>query len=222
MRIIIFGEDTEFKKMFVLAMARIISGEHTVRVYTAGHYPYEEMPADDYDFCGVEFRRFKDSSSLPELLGAESCEYALLDICRDADAGTDVKIIAVCEPGRRLYERFLENAGLLLKRYPYTDVHLVFANILDGCKVNRAFMERLYERAMKDSTNITKVYEIYFDERNAVALYEGMYEERLLMRRYTPEFRMQLANILGEVLGYPLKRMKKIMRKAERKKRKCR
>lgn len=216
MRIVFLGVFTEYKKMLILSMARILSMEHAVKIFTNRHYSFEEEHGDVYDFCKIEIHRFEEETQLLEALESNACEYALIDIDQDIDAGSDAKIVSIIEPERTTFEQTIKQADKFIRRRPYTDIYLVFANILEYCQINRSFLEKLYERALKDSSNITKGYELYFDEQNAAILQESMYEEKLCLKKLAPVWKMQVTNILSDLTGIDMKTMRKKLKKAER------
>lgn len=216
MRIVFLGPSTEYKKLLILCMARIISTDQSVKIFTNRHYSYDEERGNVYDFCKIEIHRFSEESQLSEDLGTNACDYALIDINRDLDAGSDTKIVSIIEPERIFSEWTIKQAEKFIHRHPYTDIYLIFANILEYCKINRSFLEKLYERALKDSSNITKGYELYFDEQNAAIFQESMYEEKLYLKKLAPVWKMQIVNILCDLTGIDMKSMKKKLKIAER------
>lgn len=216
MRIVFLGAFTECKKALMLAAARILSVDHTVGIFSGRHYSYEDQPGGVYDFCHAEIRKFDDDTKLLKDLDENACDYALIDTASDIDAGSGVSIVIILEPERESFETVCGQAARFAARHPVTDIHLIFANLLEYCKINRSFLEKLYDRALKDSSNITKGYELYFDEQNAAITQESMYEEKLLLRKLSPVWKTQVANILCDLTGIDVKTMKKNLKKAER------
>lgn len=216
MRIVFLGAVSDSKKILVLSMARILSAGHGVRVFSTARYDYEEEERDTYDFCGIEIRRFADEAGLRRILETNPCDYALIDTDFALDVGNDVKLVLVIRPERSCFEETVEQARILLKRYPYTDIHLVFHDVLEYCRVSPEFLEKLYFRSIADSVNVTKTYALYFEEQNAAAVQESLYEERLFLRRFSSLWKSQLLNVLSDITGIEAKQLKGYLKRAER------
>jgi len=222
MRIIFLGSPSESKKILVLSMARILSSHHTVKVFASCRYDYDEGSRDVYDFCGIEIHNFNDEESLKHALDLNPCDYALIDTHLALDAGHDVKLASLLTAERSSFEQTAEQTRDLLKRYPFTDICLIFYDIHEDCRISPKFLERLYYRRIPDSVNVTKSYALYFEERNAAALLECLYEERLVLKRFSPVWHAQVLNILASLTGLEAKQLRIYKKKAERMKQACR
>jgi len=216
MRIVLLGSSSESKKMFVLAMARILSVEHTVKIFSTGRYDYEDEKRDVCDFCGIEVHNISAGKELLEIPESAQCDYALIDTHIALDAGNDVRLVSFIRPERSSFEETVEQTGLLLKRYPYTDIHLVFYDVLEYCKITPEFLEKLYFRRITDSVNVTKSYAVYFEEENAAAVQECLYEERISLKKFTPLWKSRLLNIMADITGIGIKQLRGYLKKAER------
>lgn len=217
MRIVFLGSYTESKKALLLSMAQILSADYTVRIFTACRYDYEEEDKREvYDFCRAEVHHFDDADHLEQILQANPCDYAFIDTDTALNVGHDVKLVSLLRAERAAFEQTVEQTGALLKQYPYTDIHLIYYDVLEYCRVNPSFLEKLYYRRICDAANVTWSYVLYFEEQNAAVFMEGLYEERLAIRKLSPVWKMQVLNILSKLTGIEMKQLKRCLKKAER------
>ncbi|HOK42122.1 MAG TPA: hypothetical protein PLD49_00440 [Thermoclostridium caenicola] len=216
MRIVFLGSHTESKKVLLLSIARILASAYSVRIYSACRYGYDEDHGDVYDFCGTEVRQFHNGEQLEQLLQTNPCDYALIDTELALNAGRDVKLVSLLKAERSAFEHTVEQTRALLQQYPYTDIHIIYYDIYEYCRVSPGFLEKLYYRRMYDAVNVTWNHVLYFEEGNAAAFMESLYEEKLHIRRFSPVWKAQVLNILNSLTGIELKQLKECLKKAER------
>ncbi len=216
MRIVFLGSYSENKKILLLSMAKVLSLEHSVKIFSTHRYDYDEGYSDVYDFCGTEIHHFDTENRLKQVMESNPCDYALIDTHLALNAGHDIKLASLLKAERSSFEETVEQTRALLEQYPYTDIHLIYYDVPEYSRVNGKFLETLYCRRINDSVNLTKNYTIYFEEENAAAFLESLYEERLTLKRFTPVWKMQLLNILSDLTGIELKQLKEYLKKSER------
>ena len=222
MRIVFVGSPSESKKILLLSIARILSSHHTVKIFASWRYDYDEYHRDVCDFCGTEVHHFDTGDNLNSILESNPCDYALIDTHMALYAGHDVKLASLLRAERSSFEQTAEQTRALLKRYPYTDICLIFYDMHEYCRIGPKFLEKLYYRRITDSVNVTRSYALFFEEQNAAALLECLYEERLLLKRFSPVWKTQVLNIISSLTEIDVKQLKRYMRKAERMKQACR
>ena len=222
MRIVFLGFPSESKKILLMSMARILSVGHTVKIFTSCRYDYDESRRDVYDFCGIEIHNFGDGDSLKQVLESNPCDYALIDTYLALDAGHDVKLASLLQAERSSFEQTAEQTRVLLKQYPFTDICLIFYDVHEYCRISPKFLEKLYHRRIPDSVNVTRSFALYFEEQNAAALLECLFEERLVIKRFSRVWKAQVLNILGSLTGIEAQELKGYKKKAERMRQVCR
>lgn len=216
MQVVFLGAFTENKKFLILSMAQILSMAHTVKVFTNSTYDYEEKSCEVTDFCRVEVHEFADETQLLDQLNRNACDFAFIDIDRVFNPGSNLKILSVCDPERSSFEKTMQLTLEFTRLYPFTDIAILYTNTIEYCKINKPYLEKIFERSLKGSVNITKSFELYFDERNAAIILESMYKERLLIKNLTTSWKMQLLAILQDLSGLEIKKLKGYLKKAER------
>jgi len=216
MRIVFLGSYTESKKILLLSIARILASSYSVRIFSARRYGYDADSPDVYDFCGTEVHHFYTEEHLGQILQANPSDYALIDTDIALNAGQDVRLVSLLKAERAAFEHTVDQTRALLRQYPESDIHVIYYDIYEYCRVNPGFLEKLYYRRMYDTANVTWNHVLYFEEENAAAFIESLFEERLYIRKFSPVWKAQVLNILNSLTGIELKQLKECLKKAER------
>lgn len=215
MKIVILGASTEYKKYFILSMARLFITIGTVCVFT--HVPYgyddENQPCELFM---VPLRRYGGEEDLRDSLDGDDADFQLVDMTEAMSIGSELKAIVFCEPERGLFEATAGLTRSFTMLYPYTDLYLVYARLPEFGRVGGAFLQALFNRRLKGAVNSLRHFELFDDEAGRQVFLEAMYEERFRFRRLSPSFKLQLLELFGVITGVAGRDKKKYLRKAER------
>lgn len=215
MKIVVLGAFTEYKKFFVLSLARVLSGLGTARIHAPESYAYEDT-GDVYDLFGVYIQQYRDEESLAAVLASDAHEYEIIDMVTAINIGSDIKALTLCEPERGLFEKAARLTGEFTHLYPFADICLVLANLHEYGRISERFLLKLFERYIRGAATIIRCFALYFEERNTAVFLESMYEERFRFRRLSRPYKYQLIQIAEVMTGLTEKQLKSGLKKAER------
>lgn len=215
MKIVVLGAFTEYKKYFILSLARLLSGLGTIRIHAPEPYTYEDS-GDVYDLFGVYVQQYRDEGDLITALAMDAYACEIIDMVTAMYIGNDLKVLTVCEPERGLFEKAARLTGEFTHLYPFTDIYLVLANLHEYGRISEKFLMRLFERYIRGAVTIIRCFTLYFEERNTAVFLESMYEERFRFRKLSRPYKYQLLQIAEVLTGLTEKQLKPSLRKAER------
>lgn len=213
MNIAFLGESTEDKRFLILCLAKIASCHTKVRILSKHPYSFDEIN-ETYEYCGIEIILIKDGDNPLLKLSEEASN--LIDAEEFIDIPEDFKVIAVSEATRRKLESCVKLASEYTWFKPSIKVFIIYLNIMEYCRIGKRYLDCFWERGLPSFTEITGVYEIYFEERNRTVMIESQYSNCLSVKKLSPPFRMALRTLIQDIFSMDIKEAKAIIKQAER------
>ncbi len=213
MNVVFLGESTEDKRFLILCLAKITSCHTKVTIISKHAYCSDEI-YESYEYCGVELILLKDGEDpLAKVLEGNSI---FIDAEEFIGIPEDFKVLAISEPNLRMLEGCVKLTGEYTWSRPTFNVYIIYLNIMEYCRIGKRYLDSYWEHGLPSFTDISEIYEVYFEEKNKIVMIESQFSNKLSVRNLSPSMRIVLRKIIQDIFSMDIKEAKALLKKAER------
>jgi hypothetical protein len=213
MNVAFLGESTETKRFLILCLAKITSCHTKVTILSKHSYSFDEI-YENYDYCGIEMILLKDGDNPLTKVSEEKSNF--IDAEDLINIPEEYKVIAISEPTRKSLESCVKLAGDYTWFQPTLNLYIIHFNIMEYCKIGKRYLDNYWERGLPSFTEITEIYELYFEEKNQIVMIESQHSNRLYIRSLSPSMKRALRKIIQDIFSMDIGEAKVVLKKAER------
>lgn len=210
MNIVILGVPTQAKSFLVISLARLLSEYKKVIVYADSRYAFDG-DSGCYDFLKVEIRHEEDRSD-----NQEQDAIIIHDAIKAKTLDEAFEAFVVIEPERWLLEESVNQVREFINLYPSMSFRFVYLNLLEFCKVNVKFLDKLLESRLTADFDESRRHVFYCEETNVQVFQESQFEERFHLKHLSGSYKAQLLELVQKLTGQETKTLKEWLKKAER------
>lgn len=213
MNIVFLGESTEEKRFLILCLAKIASCHEKITVLSKQAYSFDEI-GENYEYCGIEFILIKDGEN--PLSKVSEATNNFLDMDEYIEVPDCFKVIVISETTRKRLESCIKLTGEYAWLKPSLNIYIIYLNIMEYCKIGKQYLSCFWEHVLPSFTEIAGTNEIYFEEKNRIAMIESQYSNRLSIKKLSLPIRAVLKKIIQYIFSLDAKEANAVLKRAER------
>lgn len=213
MNVAFLGESTEEKQFLILCLAKIASCHTNITVLSKQAYSFDEV-SESYEYCGIDFKLLKEGNNPLSNISEEAINF--VDAEELIDIPESFKVIVISETTRNRFENCIRLSEEYAWFNPSLNIYIIYLNIMEYCKIGKRYLNCLWELGLPNYTKIAGTNEIYFEEKNRIAMIESQYSNRLPIKNLSSSIKVVLRDIIQYIFSLDTKEAKVILKKAER------